>query len=140
MFPNGQEWKFLMINGRSVYLRYGGRATRRLSQEHSPHVIMQPDTGFLMKHKLSILHVGKSWTRGSYWPFIAKSSQAEAVVIPFEFGEDQRLPDLVIIVSYGYLTTDNLQKWQDLLDIHDGHHGLQCMLVFKNSLTFGSRG
>ena len=137
MFPKGQEWKCVKIDGRAVYLSYGGRETRRLAQEHGPQVLMQPDTCFLMReHELSLLHVGKSWTEGSSWPFMAKSSQAGAVVIPFELGEDQRLPDLVLIVPYGYLTTDNLQTWQDLLDIHHGHHGLRCMLEFMNSTHF----
>jgi hypothetical protein len=66
----------------------------------------------------SRLHIGKSWTEGSSWLFIAKSSQAGAVVITFELDEDQMLPDLVPIVPYGFLTTDKLQTWHELLDIH----------------------
>jgi hypothetical protein len=130
MFPKGQEWKCLKIEGRAVFLSYGGRETQRLAQEHGPLVFMQPDTCFLMReHELSLLHVGKSWTEGSSWPFMAKSSQAGAVVIPFELDEDQRLPELVRIVPYGFLTTD-------LLDIHHGQHGLRCMLKFVNSTHF----
>ena len=60
MFPKGQEWKCVKIDGRAVYLSYGGRETRRLAQEHGPQVLMQPDTCFLMRgRKLSLLHVGK---------------------------------------------------------------------------------
>ena len=38
-FPQGQEWRCVSIDGRDVYLSYGGR----LSQEHGPQVLMQPD-------------------------------------------------------------------------------------------------
>ena len=137
MFPKGQEWKCVEIDGKDVYLSYGGSQTRRIAQEHGPQVLMQPDTCFLMReHELSLLHVGKSWTEGSSWPFMAKSTKAGAVVIPFELGDDCSLPDLVLIIPAGYLTTDILQTWQDLLDSHHGHHGLRCMLEFDNSTHF----
>ena len=41
-FPQGQEWRCVSIDGRDVYLSYGGRETLRLSQEHG-QVLMQPD-------------------------------------------------------------------------------------------------
>jgi hypothetical protein len=137
MFPQGQEWRCVRIDGRVVYLSYGGRETRRLSQEHGPQVLMQPDLCFQMgKQEQSLLHVGLSWSEGPAWPFIAKSSKAGAVVIPFDQDEDYRLQDLVLIIPYGYLPSEKLQSWQNLLDRHHGQHGLRCMLNFVDSTHF----
>ena len=137
MFPKGQEWRCVRIDGRDVFLSYGGRETRRLSQEHGPQVLMQPDLCFHMrKQERSLLHVGLSWSDGPTWPFIAKSSKAGAVVIPFDQDEDYRFPDLVLIIPYGYLPSEKLQSWQNLLDRHHGQHGLRCMLSFVDSTHF----
>ena len=64
MIPSGQVWRCVVINGRPVYLSYGGRETRRIAQQHGTQVMMQPDTCYLMREQeLVILHVGSSWTR-----------------------------------------------------------------------------
>ena len=121
MIPSGQVWRCVMINGRPIYLSYGGRETRRIAQQHGTQVLMQPDTCYLMREQeLVILHVGRSWTSDSAWQFLAKSTRADAVVVPFDIGDDQKLPDLVIIIPIGYLPTETLQEWQRLLDIHHG--------------------
>ena len=136
MFPTDQEWKCVKIDDRAVYLSYGGRETRRIAQQHGTQVLMQPDTCFLMREQeLGILHVGSSWTRGAAWPFLAKSTRADAVVVPFDIGDNQKLPDLVWIIPIGYLPTETLQEWQRLLDIQHGT-GLRCMLEFGNSTHF----
>ena len=111
MFPSGQVWRCVVINGRPIYLSYGGRETHRIAQQHGTQVMMQPDTCYLMREQeLAILHAGRSRTRGSAWPFLAKSTRAYAVVVPFDIGDDQKLPDLVWIIPIGYLTTDDLQE------------------------------
>jgi hypothetical protein len=137
MFPKGQEWRCVRIAGRDVYLSYGGQETRRLSQEHGPQHLMQPDICFLMGYQEQrLLHVGLSWSEGPEWPFITKSSKCDAVVIPFDQDEDNKLQDLVLIIPYGYLTSERLESWQNLLYQHHGRRGLRCMLNFGNSTHF----
>ena len=79
--------------------------------------------------------MGSSWTLGAAWPFLAKSTRADAVVIPFDFGDDLKLPGLVLIIPLRYLPTVDLQELQMLFDIHHGS-GLRCMLEFQNSTHF----
>ena len=125
-----------MLIGKPVYLSYGGRETRRIAQHHGTQVLMQLDICFLMREQeLGLLHVVSSWTIGAAWPFLAKSTRADAVVVPFDFGDDQKFPDLVLIIPLGYLPTDDLQELQRLLDINHGS-GLRCMLEFHNSTHF----
>ena len=57
------------------------------------------------------------------------------MVVPFDIGDDQKLPDLVLIIPLGYLPTDYLQELQRLFDIQHGS-GLHCMLEFQNSTHF----
>ena len=79
--------------------------------------------------------MGLSWTIGAAWPFLAKSTRAAAVIVPFDFGDDLKYPDLVMIVPLGYLPTDVLQEFQRLLDTHHAS-GLRCMYEFPNSTHF----
>ena len=122
MIPSGQVWRCVILYGKPVYLSYDGRKTRRIAQEHVTQVLMQPDICFLMREQeLGLLHVG------------SKSTRADAVVVPFDIGDDQKLLDLVLIIPLGYLPTD-LQELQRL-DIQH-RSGLHCMVEFQNSTHF----
>ena len=136
MVPRGQVWRSLMLKGKPVFLSYGGMETRRIAQEHGTQVLMQPDICYMMREQeLGLLHVGLSWTIGAAWPFLAKSTRAAALIVPFDFGDDLKYPDLVMIVPLGYLPNNVLQEFQWLLDTHHAS-GLRCMYEFPNSTHF----
>ena len=95
MVPRGQVWMSVMLMGKPVYLCYGGRETRRIAQEHGTQVLMQPDIYFMMReHEPGLLHVGLSWTIEAAWPFLAKSTRAAAVIVPFDYGDDLKYPGI----------------------------------------------
>ena len=91
----------------------------------------------MREQELGLLHVGLSWTIEAAWPFLAKSARAGAVIVPFDFGDDLKYPDLVMIIPLRYLPTDDLQEFQRLLELTTGQDSVPSMNILIQ-LTSGS--
>ena len=91
----------------------------------------------MREQELGLLHVGLSWTIEAAWPFLAKSARAAAVIVPFDFGDDLKYPDLVMIIPLRYLPTDDLQEFQRLLELTTGQDSVPSMNILIQ-LTSGS--
>ena len=63
-FPAGVQYMEVLIDGRKVMMKYGGRDVRNLVGEFGEEVLRIPDYCVtLRQYQLNLLHVESSWVR-----------------------------------------------------------------------------
>ena len=111
--PVGVQFMEVMVEGKLVVMKYGGKEMKNLVEEFGKEVLRIPEQCVTMREfQKNLLHVDSSWVRGPSYPFLTLSMSSKLAVIPFEVQQSGLFRDLVFIIPGGFTSPTFLQEWK----------------------------